>query len=254
MPRIRIHLVTPVAIYAQKPFAPLMLDGILGYAWALKNGYTKTPAESNPENLVFPELPLEKIGEKCYAASAAFIPPTAVMKPSRIIRRADWKDAMARRGVPATTYETAVGWQQACQEPYWELSTPYIDFYYQGDKKAVLDLLSIVYKIRFIGSKRSAGYGQIRKIEHQDNSENWAVWRGDGLPARPLPVALVGEKPGMTPEWTTYYPPYWAAVNSEWCYVPPPGQWLPKRSVMDIAEKLENVFDRKTEKIVSGVF
>ena len=250
MPKIRFHLITPIATYGQKSPKPLMLDGILGYAWAMKNGYLKNPAESSPENLVFPELPLEKIGEKCYAASSAFIPSDSSMVPTKIMRLADWKNAMARYGSPATRYETSVGWQQARQEPYWQLSTPYVDFYYRGNKKAVTELLSIIYNIGFLGGKRAAGFGQIRRIEHFDNSEDWAVWRDD-QPTRPIPVSIAGKKDHLTPEWVTYYPPYWAMANSEWCYCPPHSQWLPFTSTEDISNRLDSFFLSKMQKSVS---
>jgi CRISPR type IV-associated protein Csf3 len=228
---------------------PLMFDGILGYAWAVKKGYRKTPAELHPENLVFPELPLEKVGEKCYAASAAFLPPEASMYPTKIMRHADWKTAMARFGCPATAYETATGWQQACQEPYWLIATPYVDFYYRGDDQGVIDLLSVIYSIGFIGGKRSAGYGQISRIELFEDVEEQSVWRTDGRPSRPVPVEIAGRREGLVPEWTTYYPPYWAAANSAWCYVPPPEQWLPSCNAADIAEKLELHFNDRIQRL-----
>lgn len=248
MPRLRFYLQTPIAISGQKPPHPLMLDGILGYAWALRNGYGKTPAEVHPENLVFPELPLEKIGERCYAASAAFLPPEAAMYPTLLVRCADWKSAMARYGCPETAYDVAAGWRQAHREPYWLLSTPYVDFYYRGDNQGVTGLLSIIFQIRFLGGKRAAGYGQIRKIELKEKAADWSVWR-DGRPTRPVPVKIAGERKDLTPEWTTYYPPYWAAANNAWCYTPPVEQWLPVRKAKEIADTLELFFAQKKESL-----
>ena len=86
MPRIRFFLNTPIALYGQRPFQPLMFDGILGYAWAIRNGLTKTPRETVPANLMFPDLPLDLAGEKCYAASAAFVPPEARLEYTQIVR------------------------------------------------------------------------------------------------------------------------------------------------------------------------
>jgi len=244
MPRLRFYLQTPIAVSGQKPPHPLMLDGILGYAWALRNGYRKTPAEIRPENLVFPELPLEKIGNKCYAASAAFLPPEAAMFPTVFVRRADWQSAMARYGCPETLYTPATGWPQAAREPYWLLSTPYVDFYYRGDSRGVADLLAVIFQIRFLGGKRAAGYGQIQKIELHEKTADWSVWR-EGCPTRSIPVEIAGNKKGLIPEWTTYYPPYWAAVNSAWCFTPPVEQWLPVRKAKDLAVRLESFIPEK---------
>ena len=41
---------------------PLMLDSILAYQWMRQHGHFKSAAENIPENLVFPELPLELVG------------------------------------------------------------------------------------------------------------------------------------------------------------------------------------------------
>jgi CRISPR type IV-associated protein Csf3 len=247
MPKVRFYLNTPLAFYGNKPLQPLMFDGILGYAWAIKNGLLKTPSEANQNNLLFPELPLEEIGDKCYAASACFIPQEATMTPSMINRRADWAGPMARHGVKTMRYDVAVGWQQACQEVIWELATPYVDFYFNGNKKGVVDLLSIIFKMRYLGSKRGIGYGLIRKIDIKDKSEDWAIWR-DGQPTRPLPVEIVGEKPGLTAEWFTYYPPYWMTTNGTWCYTPPQEQWLPRRNAIMLSNRLEQYFKDKQQK------
>ncbi len=248
MPRqVRIYLGTPLAVNASKPPAPIMFDGLLGYAKMLKEGYTKTPSEQNPANLKFFELPLEKIGEKCYAASAMFLPSSAVMLPTVVIKPADWKFPMAKHA-PTTTYEKSVGWQQACMEPYWELATPYIDFYFKGDPKGVADLLSIIYKGRYIGPKRAAGYGLIRRIELRRNVEDWSVWR-NGLPTRPVPVAIAGEKPGLKAEWTTYHAPYWATANNAWCYTPPVEQWVATQKASELRNVLSSYFAEKNEQL-----
>lgn len=228
MPKVRFYVNTPVCFSAQKPYQPLMLDGLLGYAWALRKGLLKNPGESVPSNLIFPELPLELAGDRCYAASAAFVPSEASLALTYFNRRADWKEPIARAGAPQTSYNVSVGAMQAGQEPYWLLVTPYLDFYYQAtDQAEVNALLDVLFRIRFLGSKRAAGFGLIRHIRLIKDAEDWAVWR-NGVPTRPVPVAIAGKRAGLTPEWCTYYPPYWAAANRVWCYVPSADQSMPR--------------------------
>lgn len=237
MARIRFYLSTPLAMPSNKPAAPLMLDGLLGYAWALDNGLFKTPAEELPGNLVFPDLPLEKIGERCYAASAMIIPPEASMEPTMLVRHADWAAAMAKRGQGDLAYNVGSGWMKGAQEVLWLLVTPYIDFYCRGDLERIKPLVRIIQDIGHIGPKRHSGYGRVHGVAVSTKCEDWAVWR-EGQPTRPLPVAGFQDKlpAGAAPavDWSTYYPPYWFMGNATWCYVPPVFQYRPAAPVENV--------------------
>lgn len=224
--RYRFKLGTPLASTVNRPLTPLMFDGILGYAWAVQNGLTKTPAEEIKKNLIFPELPIAKIADRCYAASAGFIPAEAKIEPTIFVRHADWKTAVGKHGIGKIAYQVSVGWTQAVQEMYWLTVTPHVDFYVNGNPDEINNLLNVIWDIRYLGSKRGSGYGLITDITIDENVPDLSTWN-NGQPTRPIPVSLVGEKPGLTKEWATYYAPYWHMGNAAWCYMPSPKQYIP---------------------------
>ena len=67
--KIRIHLATPLFEKTNISKHPIMLDALLARIKLGRQGISKTPAELNPDNLVFAELPIERVG-KCYLCSA----------------------------------------------------------------------------------------------------------------------------------------------------------------------------------------
>lgn len=237
--RYRFKLATPLSTVGNKPNAPLMFDSLLGYAWAIKNGLTKTPHEEIATNLIFPELPIEKISERCYAASAAFIPPNALSEPTIFMRHADHRASLAAHGIKGI-YQTSSGYQQAVQEIYWLTLTPHVDFYVRGDKKEINELLSIIWDLRHLGSRRGSGYGLITDITIDETKPDYSVWKGN-KPTRPIPCSIAGERPDLIREWATHCAPYWHQANADWCYMPPPEQYLPFNSEQ-IATSLEDNF------------
>lgn len=252
MPKVRIHLLTPLAFWGSRPVRPLMFDGLLAYVVALLSGYEKNPSELPPENLVDMELPLKKEGEGelwYWRASAMFVPASAVAGVKTIIRRYDWPEFVARAGLASssenpragTVYASGdrlnTGWAHPYMEPYWYLSAPYLDFYFDGDVAEVVKLLKILRKdIGYLGSKRGVGHGRITSIEVYPESEDWSVWKG-GKPTRPVPVVAADKRTNMRVEWWSYRPPYWHSSRKVLCYVPPSEQWWPK--ARGVAETLE---------------
>jgi CRISPR type IV-associated protein Csf3 len=246
--KIRFYLNTPLCFTTQKKLEPLKFDGILGYAWAIKNGLNKTPAETVVENIVFPELPLEKYSNKCYCASSMFSPKESFFTPITINRVTDYKSTFHRHNVSNMQFVKGSNWYKGCQEFHWEFTTPYIDFYFKGDLKKVEKLISIIFKIRHLGVKRSVGYGHINEIVVAKTDEDWSVWK-DGMPTRTVPISIVGERQELIKEFVNYYPPYWVEQNKEWCYIPPINQWMPQIENNELENKLKMGFDKNTERI-----
>ncbi len=239
--RYRFFLGAPLATSSARPALPLMFDGILGYAWAVKRGVVKNPGEILPENLVFPVLPVDLIAPRCYAASALFLPELAVSEPTLINRHASLQKESGRHGLHSWKQNLSGRWSKACQEVYWLTATPYVDFYVRGDIEKIDELVGVIGDIGYIGAKRSAGYGLITDIRVEEDVADWSTWK-DGKPTRPLPVATVGEKEGLEKVWAAYYPPYWSMAGAEWCYMPPLEQYQPSNfvpTVVDMKLRLE---------------
>ena len=73
-----------------------LAEHIMG--WAKEKGFFKTPSEDDPENILFPDLPLNIVSPKCYAASSMFVPETATMHPEVFVRTANWQYFFAKQG------------------------------------------------------------------------------------------------------------------------------------------------------------
>ncbi|MBR2215858.1 MAG: hypothetical protein IJ849_08895 [Selenomonadaceae bacterium] len=235
--RVRFFLSSPLCFAGNKDIRPLMLDAILAYQWMRQNGHYKTAAENIAQNLIFPELPLERVG-KCYGASAMVIPQEAVyMAQDGYVRPADWEFALARH-TPKFSLRYgdssifASGPLRAYLEPQWLMSMPYVDFYANViDETAFKKLLQAAVRGGFLGSKRSAGYGRIAKCTLKIISEGnprWGFYK-DGKPTRPLPVADFADQlpQDTTRGRATYFAPYWFAPNEAECFLPPTEQYLP---------------------------
>lgn len=253
MARVRFYLSSPLYFTVQNLLYPLLFDGLLSAAWAKEKGLLKTPAEDDPDNILFPELPLKKISQKCYAASAMFVPAEATMYPEILIRNADYKYFFARQGtkIKSTKYIIDTTWCRSAQEKYWLMATPYIDFYFRctnWDK--LYKYLKILKTIGFIGSKRAAGFGMINKITISKDSEDYSILR-NGLPTRPLPLANFSDKIpknlSVPTGMSNYYAPYWLSCNMVMCYLPQNSQYLPqmKQSNFDMIKNIlkENLIE-----------
>lgn len=229
--RIRINLITPLAFWGSKRQHPLMLDGVLSYVALYRMGYRKSPAEHLSEALVTPYLPIKKErtpdGE-FYRASAMFTPKEAYWTQTMIYRFADWGIEAAKtfKKPFGRTNEEQSGPYRQCQEPYFLLVTPYVDFYCDcKDEKELFSLLSDLRSLGFLGSKRAAGYGMIASIRiNRDEPGEWGVWK-DGKPTRPVPVSWAGEGLNHPIDYCRIMPPYWHSQGRVLCYVPYPEQW-----------------------------
>ena len=240
---VRFYLQTPLAFHGHSAIAPLMLDGILGYAWAVEKGLTKTPAESlSPKTVTLPELPLDKISKDCYAASAGFISEDATLQATKIVKAADWKTGKSGLFPETNLTARSSGWKKAYMEDYWLLATPHIDFYFRGDIEKVASLLRIIKAGKFLGSKRGSGYGEIKKIEI-DTSEDFSTEK-DGYPTRNIPIDLFSNLHGLKPEMKGYRPPYWMTHLHTMCYVPQVSQWLPSSNKTQLPAITKKIIER----------
>ena len=197
-----------------------MLDALLAYIVLSEKGVKKTPAELSPENLLFAELPIERI-EKCYLCSAAIYPAARYIK----------SDSFAKRGTPnahmsnimptflSTLHVAKPGLLRGI-----ELAVPYIDFYARvTDQEYFINLLKVV-KQNGIGKKTSIGFGQIAGINvFKSTHPNRCYKTEAGLPTRPLPVRLFQDKideDTATVGMSGYYAPYWFRKNHVPCFLP----------------------------------
>ena len=190
-----------------------LAEHIMG--WAKEKGFFKTPSEDDPENILFPDLPLNIVSPKCYAASSMFVPETATMHPEVFVRTANWQYFFAKQGskIKNTKYKIDTTWLRAGQEKYWLMVTPYIDFYFEcSDWDKLRQYLKIIKDVGFIGAKRAVGYGMINKIKLFIESEDYSILK-DGLPTRPLPVKEFNGKVSKSSPIgiSSYYAPYWLA-------------------------------------------
>jgi hypothetical protein len=218
---------------------PLMLDSILAYHWMKEKGYFKTSSENIKDNLVFPDLPIKRVGN-CYASSAMFVPEGAAFIQEDILNKTgSWKRGMAMHR-PDTPYVTDTKEFRIAQIKVWLLATPYIDFYVNvTDDDKFFRLLTKVNDNHFLGAKHAVGFGYITKITFDDVKEDWSFMK-DGIPTRPLPVELFKGKvkDGVSEGKSTYYPPYWFYQNQDDCYLPPVEQYTPQvsKSLFDSVE------------------
>jgi hypothetical protein len=215
---------------------PLMLDSILAYHWMQEKGYFKTSSENIKDNLVFPDLPIKRVGN-CYAASAMFVPNGAAFIQEDILNKTgSWKHGMAIHR-PDTPYQVKTKEFRIYQIKVWLLATPYIDFYINvtNDDK-FFKLLEKVNNNHFLGAKHAVGFGRIVRIDCGKAEKDWSFMK-DGIPTRPLPVELFKGKvkAGVSEGKSTYYPPYWFYQNQDDCYLPPVEQYTPQVS--------KNLFD-----------
>lgn len=227
--KVRIFLAAPLCFSGIKPIEPIMLDSLLGYIWARDHGLCKTSAECAPENLVFPDLPIERIG-KCYKSSAMFLPPETPMKEECFVKGTNWAAGMAKMGNKDMTYKIDTMWARGAQEKYWLLAAPYLDWYCETtEPDSLIQYLKEISKLGFLGSKRGAGFGKIQKIELGKDAPDYTVCK-DGEPTRPLPIAAFSGLPLKDPSvgMSTYYAPYWYSQNADLCFLPNKAQYTPQ--------------------------
>lgn len=91
-----------------------------------------------------------------------------------------------------------------------------IEWYATGHADAVLDVMQ---SVRFIGKKRSAGYGEVTRWETEDGELDGLVGFASE-PLRPIPTARWTEGGDWIPVEAAWKAPYWDVRNRDRCFVP----------------------------------
>lgn len=181
----------------------LPLDSILAYAWMMEHHPDKLAASTSgmrPEDILEPELPLERRGEGddwYWACSFALGSP----RGQQIVyyhRRFDAQESEAyvdfgkRRG----KVNHKAGPYRSCRVPLMVVLVPELVWYAVGNRYEVEWLLQY---ITHIGKKRSQGYGRVAR---------WTVERAeeDLSSLRPIPDPEGDFEMGVRP-------PYWMRDN-----------------------------------------
>ena len=229
--QITISLASPLY---QKTFGTrsmIMLDALLARIKLERQGIRKTSAELLPENLIFVDLPIERV-EKCYLCSAHFASKDIYSRPDSFSKRAT--DAQTIKSMEPSFLTTgAVG--HPALIPHIAVATKSIDFYARipdGREKEFFDLLKDV-KLYGVGPKTSIGYGQVAHIDaHVYNAHPDLCYKTeDGIPTRPLPIKLFMDEfkgKGVPSGFSCYYAPYWFHKNQVPCFLPKPEQYVGK--------------------------
>ena len=219
--KVRVYLASPVFEKVGGAKHPIMLDALLARIALERQGVRKTTAELDPKNIIFADLPIERIG-KCYLCSAAFAPSRSYSKA----------DSFAKRGTDAQNIRSF------CKEflgtgavsipalvPHIAVAEEYLDFYVRVTDKAEFFSLLKEAKRYGIGPKTSIGFGQIASIHVAEEKEhgNRCFKTEDGFPTRPLPYCDFKGKisDDAATGWSTYYAPYWNSIGKAKCYLPP---------------------------------
>lgn len=224
------HMASPIAFGYRKPFTPLMFDGLL--TWLMKGN---APREDNLPDV---PLPLEQSGKEYpyYHASAWELENPKFGMSFFVKRRPDdW--AKRKLDTPSKKLK-----QMLELIPY--IATPKVTFWGRGSINDVRKIIDSAKGSIYLGSKRVAGWGKVKKIEGPiPLPDDYSVWDKHGRPARPIPVAEV--PPGKVRGGIVlmpYKPPYWTGEKIP-CLVPPLERWWPGISEGSIAE-LENKLNK----------
>ncbi|MGI9951980.1 hypothetical protein V3F56_06405 [Moorellaceae bacterium AZ2] len=234
-----IELATPLAYQSRRPLYPLCFDALLMWLIAARTGQVDPPA---PGELGQIELPLAVAGEKhrFYRASAIWVDRPARMGIFRWNRGMTWTDAAylytapTRSGVNPFARDPSAGagtfrqWRQSLLL----VATPRVRFWFDGNRRAVEDLLS---DLTHIGVRRVAGFGKVADIAMRESRADYTIVGPDGFAARPVPVDEAPQGMKGVLAYTSYAPPYWDPSNRAMCYCPPLERWLPlgQRDLLD---------------------
>jgi hypothetical protein len=239
---------SPLAFSCSKPIQPLSLDSLLVYAAIYGTDKWKSSAElySQPPECI--DLPLDVAGTpgaEYYRASMMFTPPDATWQMEAFIKKADSFDAFnkyAGHKKQDISNKVKSGVLRQFMEYYILLSTPYIEFYVSTSSEHELGvLLRRVEQLRYIGSKRGAGYGRLRPKDGCQVAvakDDYSVWK-DGKPTRPIPVKSLPSKLPLEIQCVSFRPPYEHPANKIECYIPPAEQWYPKMDVTSLFNVLQ---------------
>lgn len=189
----------------------------------IKNGYMTLDA------LLMAELAREvpdilKCEDGLYYASAAFLVDEAGSQKASFVasmradRTPEWLDVISSNTKGG---DVAIGDSRAREagnviNSYDAKIARAVEWYATGH---MADVIAALESVRFIGKRRSAGFGEVIR---------WEVERGDldglvgylGEPLRPIPASRWTEGGDQIAIDTAWKPPYWEIGNRARCFAP----------------------------------
>ena len=137
---------------------------------------------------------------------------------TRYRKRWDYQEKHLDWGKKKAKFSTSEGHTKSYDLPLYLRVVNSIDWFCIGDLQTLKQYLSF---IRYLGKKRSYGYGQIEKWEVKEFTQDWSLFK-DGLITRPIPFRLVQNQPfhGNTIMRWGWRSPYWLPENQDICLMP----------------------------------
>lgn len=137
---------------------------------------------------------------------------------TRYRKRWDYHDKHLDWGKKKPKFSTSEGHTKSYDLPLYLREIPRIDWFCRGDQGLIDRYLS---RVRYIGKKRSYGYGRVDRWEIVGFDRDWSLWR-NGQITRPVPLRLVDgiEYRGETLMRWGWRSPYWLPENQDICILP----------------------------------
>jgi len=213
----------------------LPIDSILSYAWIKINKpdelYNSNPNALSMEEMIIPELPIEKremAGEWYWAASFAIY-----QAEGEFIdywhKRFDKEHEQFLTGRKMTFYPQS-GRFRSYRMPLPGDLTQRIVWYCYGNSAKTLKLL-IDAAITHIGKKRSQGYGLIKQWKVEETDEDYSEIGPDGGLMRSMLKPPEGLQGNTIMRRYGIRPPYWHVDNIFNCIVPAKGENINENGV-----------------------
>jgi len=237
---IKIYLSTPVAFQTKKKIYPIHFDGLLTALTVFKNGVVDNPL---PQEAACIELPLNRAGGKKWVWKASCM--KIDQSKSRVARdiwtgSTTWTDFVPFE----SKLNPGSGIYRAKAGILMLLITPYIKFYIDTDN--INGVVALLNELTHIGSRVSAGYGEIKNIEIRKIKHDYSLIDEDGYVARHIPVSEVTTPdPRWAVDYAGYRSPYYFYPFYDMCYVPPLERYWPYRRPEDVIQKLLSVSGSK---------
>jgi hypothetical protein len=137
---------------------------------------------------------------------------------NRFRKRWDYQEKHLDWGKKKAKFSTSEGHTKSYDLPLYLRNIDQIDWFCRGDRDKLEKYLS---RVRYIGKKRSYGYGRIDQWEIAEFNRDWSLMRGESI-ARPVPLQLLPDHQyeGNTIMKWGWRSPYWLPENQEVCILP----------------------------------
>jgi len=231
--RITFDMQTPIALPLKRQPYPIHLDSLLiGILTASKKEIFENIHKDKYAPGLSEEVPLAVYGDKSpiYCASVAMAAEMQRGKYEITKKLLSPEEIRMYKSKEDDVYPSKDNRYRQWLEEVITLCPKQIIFECQGDRKAIMDLLS---QVRRIGVFRRVGMGEVINIHINQISNPDAGLIYNDQPARMLPVADWPDKP-----WRKTYAavraPYWYPGNKELCWAPPVETTVPNITVVDL--------------------